>query len=116
MADRSCPNCRAQISAAEAAAFSNGVECPNCHARLEVASGPRTVASTVGLGAGVLAALAGAAAGGVWGGVLPVLYAVLGFGVASSLTLMATASMRNAPAPPVPMPAHDGGGHGGGHH
>jgi len=119
VAERSCPNCRAEISAADAAALSNGVECPRCHARLEVASGPRTLASVAGLAAALLAALVGSTAEGVWGGVLPVLYAVLGFGIASSLALMYTASMRNAPAAPVAIPAHGAGGsggHGGGHH
>ena len=116
MAERSCPNCRAEISAAGAAAYSNGVECPRCHARLEVASGPRTLASVAGLAAALMAALLGSTAEGVWGGVLPVLYAVLGFGIVSALALMYSASMRNAPAVSVPEPPHGAGGHGGGHH
>jgi hypothetical protein len=36
----------------------------------------------------------------------------------SPLVLMFTANLRNAPALPAPMPAHEpaSGGHGGGHH
>ena len=52
------------------------------------------------------------------GGVLPTLYAFLAFGIVSPLVLIFTANLRNAPALPVPEPAHapSPAGHGAGGH
>jgi hypothetical protein len=49
---------------------------------------------------------------------LPTLYAFLAYSIVSSLVVMFTANLRNAPALPAPEPAHapSAGGHGGGHH
>jgi hypothetical protein len=51
---------------------------------------------------------------------LPTLYAFLAFGIVSALALMVTANLQNAPALPIPEPAHahasGPAGHGGGHH
>ena len=37
MAARMCPHCKTEISAANIAAYTNGVDCPKCEARLEAA-------------------------------------------------------------------------------
>lgn len=124
MAVRMCPHCKTEISAPISVARSNDVECPKCGARLEVASGSRTTSTLCGLAAGAIAWKLSADLPGDLGGVLPTLYAFLAFGIVSPLVLMFTASLRNAPALPVPLPVHDSGsaaghgagGHGGGHH
>jgi hypothetical protein len=89
---------------------------------LEVASGARTISTLAGLAAGAVAWQLSSNATGDLGAVLPTLYAFLAFGIVSPLVLMFTANLRNAPAPPVPLPAHspapaghDAGGHGAHH-
>ena len=118
MAVRICPHCKTEVPATIAAAYSNSIECPNCHAQLQVADGSRTIASFAGLAAGAIAWRLSSDAGGDLGAVLPTLYAFLAFGIVSSLVVMFTANLRNAPALPTPEPAHtpSAGGHGGGHH
>jgi hypothetical protein len=128
VAVRICPHCKTEISAPSVAAFSFGVDCPNCGTRLEVASGAQMISSICGLAAGAIVWRLSIDSGGDLGGVLPTLYAFLAFGVVSSLVLMFTANLRNAPTIPVPEPAfnhstashgagsHDTGGHGGAHH
>jgi hypothetical protein len=91
--------------------------------RLEVAPGSRTISSLAGLAAGAIAWRLSADSTTDLGGVLPTLYAFLAFGIVSPLVLMFTANLRNAPALPIPEPAHapasagqGAAGHGGGHH
>lgn len=123
MAVRICPHCKTEISAPISVARSNDMECPKCGARLEVASGSRTISTLCGLAAGAIVWKLSAGSTSDLGGVLPTLYAFLVFGMVSPLVLMFTASLRNAPALPASLPAHDSssaghgaGGHGGGHH
>ena len=123
MAVRMCPHCKTEITAPEAAARSNDIECPKCGTRLEVAPGSRTISTLAGLAAGALVWQLSIGSTSDLGGVLPTLYAFLAFGIVSPLMLMLTANLRNAPAAPVPEPAHapgpagqGAGGHGGGHH
>ncbi|MGH9679942.1 MAG: hypothetical protein ACRD4Y_08315 [Candidatus Acidiferrales bacterium] len=111
MAARTCPHCKAEISAAIAAAYTNGVDCPNCGARLEVAPGTRTIATVCGLAAATIVWRLSDGLTGDLGGVLPTLYAFLAFGIVSPLALMLTATLRNAPAVPVPEPAQAAAGH-----
>ena len=121
MAVRICPHCKTEITAANAAAYSNSIECPKCKARLEVAPASRTISSFCGLAAAAIAWQLSSDAGGDLGAVLPTLYAFLAFGVVSALVLMATANLCNAPVLPSPEPVqsagdHGAAGHGGGHH
>jgi hypothetical protein len=117
VAVRICPHCKGEITAANAATYSNGIECPQCKARLEVAPGSRTIATLCGLAAGAIAWRLSSESGGDLGAVLPTLYAFLAFGVVSPLVLMFTANLCNAPALPSPEPAHVADSHGaGGHH
>ena len=128
MAVRICPHCKTEISAPETAARSNDMECPKCGTRLEVAPGSRTISTLCGLAAGAIAWHLSSGSTSDLGAVLPTLYAFLAFGIVSPLVLMLTANLRNAPAAPVPEPAHapgpagqgaggqGSGGHGGGHH
>ena len=124
MASRVCPKCNAQVPAGAVAAFSEGIECPNCHTRLEVNSAARMLAAWAGMAAGYLAWLVSHGRPGPLGGALPLLYAVLAFGVVSALVTILAGDLRVAPElPPVetaPAAAHghghDSHGHGGGHH
>jgi hypothetical protein len=121
VAVRICPHCKTEISAADAAAYSNDIECLRCKTRLEVAPGSRAISSFCGLVAGAIAWKLSSGSGGDLGAVLPTLYAFLAFGVVSALILMFTANLSNAPLLPVPEPVHVTGGHGaaghgGGHH
>jgi DNA-directed RNA polymerase subunit RPC12/RpoP len=116
VAVRICPHCKTEITAANAAAYSDGIECPRCKARLEVAPGSRAISTLCGLAAAAIAWRLSGGSGGDLGAVLPTLYAILAFGVVSPLVLMFTANLRNAPAAPTPEPVHATGGHGGGHH
>jgi hypothetical protein len=123
LAVRICPHCKTEISAPESAARSNDIECSKCATRLEVAPGSRTISTLAGLAAGVIAWRLSAGSTGDLGAVLPTLYTFLAFGIVSALVLMFTANLRNAPALPLPEPAHAAGAsgqgtgeHGGGHH
>jgi hypothetical protein len=116
VAVRICPHCKAEITAANVAAYSDSVECPQCKARLEVEPGSRTISSLCGLAAGAIAWHLSGGSGGDLGTVLPTLYAFLAFGVVSALVLLFTANLRNAPALPVAETVQSTGGHGGGHH
>jgi hypothetical protein len=104
-------------------ACTNDIACPTCEKRLEVASGSRTVATLAGLAAGAVVWQLSSGLSGDLGAVLPTLYVFLAFGIVSSVVMMFTAGLRNAPALPAPLPAHSAdasvhgaGGHGGGHH
>jgi len=121
VAVRICPHCKTEVSAANAAAYSNGIECPKCKARLEVAPGSRTISSLCGLAAGAIVWHLSSGASGDLGAVLPTLYAFLAFGVLSALVVMFTGNLSNAPELPAPEPVQSAGGHGaagqgGGHH
>jgi hypothetical protein len=121
VAIRICPHCKTEISAANAAAFSNSIECPQCKARLEIAPGSRTISSLCGLAAAAIAWHLSSGSSGDLGAVLPTLYAFLAFGIVSPLVLMFTANLSNAPALAAPEPVQSAGGHGtaghgGGHH
>lgn len=111
MAARTCPHCGAEVTASNVVAFTNGTDCPKCAVRLEVTPGGRTISSLSGLAAGAIAWSLASGSTSDLGGVLPTLYAFLTFGIMSALVMMFTAGLRNAPAMPVPEPAHAGGGH-----
>jgi hypothetical protein len=121
VAVRICPHCKAEVTAANVAAYSNSIECPQCKTRLEVAPGARTISSFLGLVAAAIAWRLASDSNSDLSGVLPTLYAFLAFGIVSPLVLMFTANLRDAPAVPVAGPvhdtgSHDAGGQGGGHH
>jgi DNA-directed RNA polymerase subunit RPC12/RpoP len=116
LAARMCPHCKAEVTAANVVAYTNGVDCPKCGMRLEVASGARTISTWCGLAAAAIAWRLASGSAGDLGGVLPTLYAFLAFGIVSAVALMITANLRNAPASPAPEPVHSGAGHASGGH
>ncbi len=116
MASRACPKCNTQVPGVALAAFSNGIECPGCHTLLEVSPVARMLAAWLGLAAGYLAWRLTRGEPGLLGAALPLLYALLAFGIVSALGTILAGDLRIAPEPPpaaAPASAH---GHGGGHH
>lgn len=105
------------LSAALLAAYSNGMECPNCHLRLEVGTFSRYLGAWGGMAAGWLAWRLTRGGEGILGGALPLLYAVLAFGIVSAALVMLIADLRPAPetAAESAPPAHGHGAHGGHH-
>ena len=123
MATRICPHCGNTVPATLVMAFSDGLECPHCQTRLQVASGSRMVASAAGLVAAWLVWRITRGSTNILGFALPVLFAILAFGIASPLVLAFTAALRIAPPPQVFEPVAAHGAHGpsvhgpaGGHH
>ena len=100
------------------AAYSNGIECPNCHTRLEIGTISRYLGAWAGLAAAWLSWRFTRGEGGILGGALPLLYAVLSFGVVSALVVMLSGDLRPAPEPPrvEAAPAAHGHGSHAGHH
>ena len=116
MASRVCPQCMGKVPGAAVAAFSDGVECPGCHARLEVSPASRMLAAWAGLAAAWVAWRVTRGGGGILGAALPLLYAVLAFGIISALAVIFSGDLRPAPeAPPAEAAPATGHGHGGHH-
>jgi hypothetical protein len=104
-------------------AFSDGFECPHCQTRLEVDTGSRIIAVTVGLVAAYIAWWFTRYSTNILGFALPVLLSFLAFGIVSALMLLFVSRLCIAPAVVVlePAAAIDGHGasphdHAGGHH
>jgi hypothetical protein len=124
VAIRMCPQCGNVVPAARVMALSDSMVCPHCEARLEVATGSRMLASTAGLLAGWLAWRLTRDSTNILGFALPVLFAILTFGIVSPLVLIFIAGLRPAPTTTVlePIAAAHGGhgqsahGHAGAHH
>jgi hypothetical protein len=103
-------------------AFSDGFDCPHCQTRLEVDTGSRMIAVTVGLVAAYIAWWLTRESTNILGFALPVLASFLAFGIVSALLLVFVSALRVAPAAVVLQPAAHGGhgagahDHAGGHH
>ena len=115
MASRVCPKCNTRVPAASLAAFSNGIDCPGCHTLLEVSPAARMLAAWAGLAAGYVAWRLTRGGPGALGASLPLLYALLAFGIVSALGTILVGDLRIASEPP-PVAAPAAHGHGGGHH
>jgi len=116
VASRVCPQCMGKVPGAAVAAFSDGVECPGCHARLEVSPASRMLAAWAGLAAAWVAWRVTRGGGGILGAALPLLYAVLAFGIISALAVIFSGDLRPAPeAPPAEAAPAASYGHGSHH-
>jgi len=105
-----------KVPGAAVAAFSDGVECPGCHARLEVSPASRMLAAWAGLAAAWVAWRVTRGGGGILGAALPLLYAVLAFGIVSALAVIFSGDLRPAPeAPPAEAAPAASYGHGSHH-
>ncbi len=122
MAARVCPQCNRKITGTQVAAYSDGIECPNCHTILEVSSGSRYIATTLGFIAAVCVYRFERRMGGpgmgneLFGWLLPIVYAYFTLSVISPLVLMGVADLQKAPPAPQPIVGAGGGEHDSGHH
>jgi hypothetical protein len=110
MANRICPICFGKISRATVAAHSDAVDCPHCGRTLELSRPSRLLESFFGLAAGWLAftwtsrAMAGTGDLREW--FLPVMAAILAFGVVAPLFLLLNSDLVVKPDAPAPAAAH----------
>lgn len=123
MAIRMCPHCGNTVPATRVMALSDGLECPHCQTLLRVANGGRMVASGAGLVVAWIVWRITRGSANILGFAMPVLCAVLAFGIVSPFVLAFTAALQIAPPPQIfePVPAHGAHGpsvhdHPGGHH
>lgn len=117
MAIRICPLCMGKVPAGDAAAYSNTIACPNCRKPLEVSRPSRLITTFIGLLAAFIVYRFTRGQEGMLGWVLPLVYAVLAWGIVSALLLMLTADLRIRAEPPYAevVSAPGAGGHGGTH-
>jgi len=87
MANHKCPLCFAKVPRALILTKSLEVECPACHAALEISRGSRVLASFVGVLAATVAAHLGGLASETARWSLPIVAAVVTYGVASAIVL-----------------------------
>jgi hypothetical protein len=111
MAARTCPNCMTVMPPVRVVAYSNDLVCGGCQKPLEISALSRDFAVALGLvaSAGVWWETSHASqAGTSLGWALPVLYAVIAFGIVAATLLMVMADLRikdleMAPAPTVAL-------------
>ena len=109
MAIRVCPHCGNTLPAALVVTLSDDMECPHCHTRLTVSKGSRLFSSAVGLVvAGVVYSFTRNSTN-ILGFALPVLFAVLAYGIVSALVLTLTATLHIATATPIFEPVDSRG-------
>ena len=88
MENHACPLCFAKVPRTLILTKTLEVDCPACHAALEVSRGSRVLASFVGILAAFLAMRVGGQASGTAGWTLPIVAAIVSFGVCSALVLI----------------------------
>ena len=88
MENHACPLCFAKVPRTLILTKTLEVDCPACHAALEVSRGSRVLASVVGILAVFAAVRLGGQAGGTTGWTLPIVAAIVSFGVCSAVVLI----------------------------
>jgi hypothetical protein len=121
MAVRRCPNCSASVPSSAVLAYSYDLTCPSCGTSLRVSDAGRFLAAWAGAAGGWVVWYAcshGTPSGGTLGWVLPIVFAILGFGIISPLALLFTAGLEEkVTAPAMATSAHAADSHHpGGHH
>jgi hypothetical protein len=99
MWNRSCPLCFANVPRSLVLTRADELVCPSCHTPLELSRSSRVLSSLVGLLAGFLAAhiVLQVITRGRWA--IPMVGAVLAYGVASALLLFFLADLVVQPKP-----------------
>ncbi len=87
MENHACPLCFAKVPRTLILTKTLDLICPACHAELEVSRGSRVLASFVGVLAAFVAVPLGERVSGIAAWTLPVVAAVLAFGVCSAADL-----------------------------
>ena len=88
MENHACPLCFARVPRTLILTNTLEVECPACHADLEVSRGSRVLASFVGILAAFVAVRLGGQTSGTAGWTLPIVAAIVSFGVCSTVVLI----------------------------
>jgi hypothetical protein len=94
VAARVCPLCMGKVPAGEIAAYSNTMVCPHCQKPLEVSRPSRLITTLVGVVAAYFVYRFTRGSEGLLGWVLPLVYAVLAWGIVTPLLLMWTGDLR----------------------
>jgi hypothetical protein len=109
MAIRKCRHCGNTVPAAVVVTLSDDIECPHCRTELAVSDGSRMFSSTVGFVVAGLVYWLTRNSTNILGFALPVLLAVLAFGIVSALVLTLTATLHIATATPIFEPVDSRG-------
>ena len=88
MENHACPLCFAKVPRTLILTNTLEVTCPACHAELEVSRGSRVQASFVGILAAFVAVHLVAGASGIAGWTLPIVAAVMAYGICAALVLL----------------------------
>ena len=101
MWNRACPMCFAKVPRTLILTRGDELTCPSCHTPLEISRASRVLSALVGLAAGfvLVQAVMGLSIEGRW--VLPIIAAVLAYGLASALVLFFASDLVVQPHPPV---------------
>jgi hypothetical protein len=97
MENHACPLCFAKVPRRLILTKTLEVDCPACHAELEVSRGSRVLASFVGILAAFVAAHLGGQVSGTARWSLPIVAAIVSFGVCSALALLVFSELAVRP-------------------
>jgi hypothetical protein len=97
MENHACPLCFAKVPRTLILTKTLEVDCPACHAALEVSRGSRVLASLVGVLAGFVAVHLGGRVSGTAGWILPIVAAVMAFGIGAALVLFVFSELAVRP-------------------
>ena len=101
MWNRACPMCFAKVPRTLILTRGDELTCPSCHTPLEISRASRVLSALVGLAAGLLLAqtVMGLSIEGIW--VLPMVAAILVYGLAAALVLFFASDLVVRPNPAV---------------
>ena len=105
MANHACPLCFAKVPRTLVLVKTLEVDCPACHTRLEISRGSRVLASFVGILAAFVVGHLAVFSGGTAAWTLPILAAVLAYGITSAVVLFLFSELAvRAIIPPTVFP------------
>lgn len=94
MAIRTCPLCMVKNPPGAIVAYSETLSCSRCGKPLEIASPSRLISSTAGLLAAFVVYRFTKGSSNLLGWVLPIVYAIVTWGLVAPLVLMLSADLR----------------------
>jgi hypothetical protein len=97
MENHACPLCFAKVPRTLILTKTLEVDCPACHAALEVSRGSRLLASFVGILAAFVAVHLGGQVSGTAGWTLPIVAAVMVYGICAALVLFVFSELAVRP-------------------
>jgi hypothetical protein len=97
MENHACPLCFAKVPRTLILTKTLEVDCPACHAALEVSRGSRVLASFVGVLAAFVAVHLSGRVSGTAGWTLPIVAAVVAYGICAALVLFVFSELAVLP-------------------